>query len=218
VRDGHEPNDAEEQRPCRVPIEPVHVVSPRKDRREEQGYQHSAKASRGFGAFCAAVLSQRPAAALTASVIRSLGVVDAFSRSRASRVPTCRRHQVGRSSISRPFEQAAVVFSPIGASVLVHNVAVRFGAHDGIQSDIAPTPKSAIQRHSKVSAPDLFWRHRTEMAHPREQADRAASARRRSAASFRRTKIASEYPAAINRPNEIMLSTPEILWISAPTA
>jgi len=159
-----------------------------------------------------------PGGGIDGIVIRSLGVVDAFSRSRASRVPTCRRHQVGRSSISRPFEQAAVVFSPIGASVLVHNVAVRFGAHDGIQSDIAPTPKSAIQRHSKVSAPDLFWRHRTEMAHPREQADRAASARRRSAASFRRTKIASEYPAAINRPNEIMLSTPEILWISAPTA
>src|ERR1700730_17063537 len=26
VRDGHEPNEAEEQRPCCVPIDPVHVV------------------------------------------------------------------------------------------------------------------------------------------------------------------------------------------------
>jgi hypothetical protein len=26
VRDGHEPNEAEEQRPCRVPVEPVHVI------------------------------------------------------------------------------------------------------------------------------------------------------------------------------------------------
>src|SRR5229473_4058210 len=35
VRDGHEPNEAEEQRPCRVPIEPVHVISSPKDRREQ---------------------------------------------------------------------------------------------------------------------------------------------------------------------------------------
>jgi len=91
VRDGHEPNEAEEQRPCRVPIEPVHVVSPRKDRREQEGYQHSAKASRGFGAFalryCDAQRRQpvhldRPAPALTASVIRTVGVVDAFSQFR----------------------------------------------------------------------------------------------------------------------------------------
>src|SRR5713101_3304755 len=27
VRDGHEPNKAEEERPCCVPIEPVHVIS-----------------------------------------------------------------------------------------------------------------------------------------------------------------------------------------------
>src|SRR5205085_5141217 len=27
VRDGHEPNEAEEQRPCCVPIDPVHVIS-----------------------------------------------------------------------------------------------------------------------------------------------------------------------------------------------
>ena len=26
VRDGHEPNEAEEQRPCRVPVEPVHAI------------------------------------------------------------------------------------------------------------------------------------------------------------------------------------------------
>jgi hypothetical protein len=26
VRDGHEPNEAEEQRPCCVPIDPVHAV------------------------------------------------------------------------------------------------------------------------------------------------------------------------------------------------
>jgi hypothetical protein len=41
VRDGHEPNEAEEQRPCYVPIEPVHVISSPKDRREQEGYQNS---------------------------------------------------------------------------------------------------------------------------------------------------------------------------------
>jgi hypothetical protein len=41
VRDGHEPNEAEEQRPCCVPIEPVHVNSSPKDRREQEGYQNS---------------------------------------------------------------------------------------------------------------------------------------------------------------------------------
>src|SRR5258706_5575459 len=41
MRDGHEPNEAEEQRPCCVPIEPVHVTSSPKDRREQEGYQNS---------------------------------------------------------------------------------------------------------------------------------------------------------------------------------
>src|ERR1700687_4357732 len=41
VCDGHEPNEAEEQRPCCVPIEPVHVISSPKDRREQEGYQNS---------------------------------------------------------------------------------------------------------------------------------------------------------------------------------
>jgi len=41
VRDGHEPNEAEEQRPGCVPIEPVHVISSPKDRREQEGYQNS---------------------------------------------------------------------------------------------------------------------------------------------------------------------------------
>src|SRR5467141_5255377 len=41
VRDGHKPNEAEEQRPCCVPIEPVHVISSPKDRREQEGYQNS---------------------------------------------------------------------------------------------------------------------------------------------------------------------------------
>ena len=41
MRDGHEPNEAEEQRPCCVPIEPVHVISSPKDRREQEGYQNS---------------------------------------------------------------------------------------------------------------------------------------------------------------------------------
>ena len=35
VRNGHEPNKAEEQRPCCVPIEPVHVISSLKDRPEQ---------------------------------------------------------------------------------------------------------------------------------------------------------------------------------------
>jgi hypothetical protein len=91
VCDGHEPNEAEKQRPCRVPIEPVHVVSPRNDRREQQGYHHSAKASRGFGAFalryCDAQRRQpvhldRPGGGLDGVVIRSLGVVDAVSQFR----------------------------------------------------------------------------------------------------------------------------------------
>jgi len=164
VRDGHEPNEAEEQRPCRVPIEPVHVVSPRKDRREQEGYQHSAKASRGFGAFalryCDAQRRQpvhldRPAAALTASVIRS-----PWCRRRIFAVPPtllgARQPLIqgvtalhlptpsgGFGSISRAFEPAAVVFSPIVAPVMAHIVEVRPGAHDGIQSDIAPSPKSA---------------------------------------------------------------------------
>src|SRR5258706_14282213 len=41
MRNGHEPNEAEEQRPCCVPIEPVHVTSSPKDRREQEGYQNS---------------------------------------------------------------------------------------------------------------------------------------------------------------------------------
>src|SRR5258708_16456529 len=41
MRNGHEPNEAEEQRPCCVPIEPVHVISSPKDRREQEGYQNS---------------------------------------------------------------------------------------------------------------------------------------------------------------------------------
>jgi hypothetical protein len=45
VRNGHEPNEAEKQRPCCVPIEPVHVISSPKDRRERGGYQNS----RSFG-------------------------------------------------------------------------------------------------------------------------------------------------------------------------
>jgi hypothetical protein len=43
VRDGHEPNEAEEQRPRCVPIEPVHVISSPKDRREQKGYQNSVR-------------------------------------------------------------------------------------------------------------------------------------------------------------------------------
>ena len=41
VRDGHEPNEAEEQRPCRVPINPVHVIFLAERRRELQAYQNS---------------------------------------------------------------------------------------------------------------------------------------------------------------------------------
>src|ERR1700730_6058798 len=48
----------------------------------------------------------------------------------------------GLGSISRAFEPAAVVFSPIVAPAMAHIVKVRPGAHDGIQSDIAPSPKS----------------------------------------------------------------------------
>lgn len=144
VRDGHEPNDAEEQRPCRVPIEPVHMVSPRKDRREQQGYQHSAKASRGFGAFalryCDAQQRQpfhldRPAAALMASSSNPLVSSTHFRSSAAAlgarqpliqgvtgaHLPPPLR---GRGSISRSFEPAAVVSSPIVAPVMAHVLSI----------------------------------------------------------------------------------------------
>src|SRR5713101_7294408 len=55
LRDGHEPNEAEEQRPCCVPIEPVHVISSPKDRREQEGYQNS-----GSSVKIAGVTSQVP--------------------------------------------------------------------------------------------------------------------------------------------------------------
>src|SRR6267142_986018 len=52
VRGGHEPNEAEEQRPCCVPIEPVHVISSPKDRREQKGYQNSGSlCENGWGDF-----------------------------------------------------------------------------------------------------------------------------------------------------------------------
>ena len=52
VRGGHEPNEAEEQRPCCVPIEPVHVISSLKDRREQKGYQNSGSlGENGWGDF-----------------------------------------------------------------------------------------------------------------------------------------------------------------------
>jgi hypothetical protein len=42
VRDGHEPNEAEEQRPSRVPIEPVHMIFLAERPVEKlEGYQHS---------------------------------------------------------------------------------------------------------------------------------------------------------------------------------
>ena len=56
MRDGHEPNEAEEQRPCCVPIEPVHVISSPKDRREQEGYQNSGS----FGENGWADMSQLP--------------------------------------------------------------------------------------------------------------------------------------------------------------
>src|SRR6266404_2273840 len=54
MRDGHEPNEAEEQRPCCVPIEPVHVISSPKDRREQEGYQISGSfGEKSWGDFAA---------------------------------------------------------------------------------------------------------------------------------------------------------------------
>src|SRR5437879_5947078 len=41
ARDGHEPNEAKEQRPCGVPVEPVHVTSSRKAVESGQDYRHS---------------------------------------------------------------------------------------------------------------------------------------------------------------------------------
>jgi hypothetical protein len=46
IRDGHEPNEAEEQRPCRAAIEPVHTISSPKERREQKGYRHSRRLRR----------------------------------------------------------------------------------------------------------------------------------------------------------------------------
>jgi hypothetical protein len=59
--DGHEPNQAEEQRPCGVPIKPVHVCFPRRTtRRELQAYQYLGSVgeeARLAPAFCAAILA-----------------------------------------------------------------------------------------------------------------------------------------------------------------
>src|ERR1700704_6957480 len=56
VRDGHEPNEAEEQRPCCVPIEPVHVISSPKGRREQEGYQNSGSfGENGWGDFAGSI-------------------------------------------------------------------------------------------------------------------------------------------------------------------
>jgi hypothetical protein len=41
VRDGHEPHEAEEQRPCCVPIDPVHVITSPKDVESRKAYQGS---------------------------------------------------------------------------------------------------------------------------------------------------------------------------------
>jgi hypothetical protein len=55
VRDGHEPNETEEQRPCCVPIEPVHVISSPKGRREQERYQNSGSFDEnGWGDFASA--------------------------------------------------------------------------------------------------------------------------------------------------------------------
>src|ERR1700730_9123471 len=45
VRDGHEPNEAEEERPCCVPIDEQLILSSPKDRREQEGYQNSGSPS-----------------------------------------------------------------------------------------------------------------------------------------------------------------------------
>jgi len=47
-----------------------------------------------------------------------------------------------------------VVFSPIVAPVLARIVEVRPGAHDGIQSDIAPARKSARRGLAPFAEPD----------------------------------------------------------------
>jgi hypothetical protein len=131
-------------------VESNKVIIIRRKRPEDSVHLRCGIATRSGGK---PVHLDRPAAALTASVIRSLGVVDAFSQfrrgpwggsavnPRTSLVSTCRPHRVATISISRSFEPAAVVFSPIVVPVLAHFVEVRPGAHDGIQSDIAPSPK-----------------------------------------------------------------------------
>src|SRR5258708_2824157 len=44
--DGKEPNEAEEPCPCCVPIDPVHVISSPKNRREQERYQNSGSSGR----------------------------------------------------------------------------------------------------------------------------------------------------------------------------
>jgi hypothetical protein len=75
VRDGHKPNEAEEQRPCCVPIEPVHVISSQKDRREQEGYQNS-----GSSVKIAGVTSQVSLLAFCQHHRRAFGILRHCSR------------------------------------------------------------------------------------------------------------------------------------------
>ena len=88
VRDGHEPNEAEEQRPCCVPIEPVHVISWPKDRREQEDYQNSGSfGENGWGDFAGVTTIFRAgvhAATLSTKVRRGFCSGNAYAKTQTN--------------------------------------------------------------------------------------------------------------------------------------
>src|SRR6267142_451681 len=94
LRDGHEPNEAEEQRPCCVPIEPVHVISSPKDRREQEGYQNS-----GSSVKIAGVTSQVSILAFCQLHRRAFGIL---------------RHRSRWRNIGYPIEQQFTLCADLG--------------------------------------------------------------------------------------------------------
>ena len=210
--DGRQTNDAEEQRPCRVPIEPVHMVS-----HLTEGPSSSKvisirrKRPRLIRCICMrycetrAAATARPAAAPTASSIPS------SRRRRSSAAPLFRARQPadnpGRhwSPPAAPIGSAAVQFHTVNRPLwcprrssrrsMAFTVEVRPGAHDGDQSGIASGPggdrKWLIRANSLTELPPLDGVARLRFVERKLRAD--------------------ILPYAINEPNEIMLSTPEIL-------
>ncbi len=115
VRDGHKPNEAEEQRPCCVPIEPVHVTSSPKDRREQEGYQNS-----GSSVKIAGVTSQVSILAFCQHHRRAFGIL---------------RHRSRWRNIGYPIEQQITLCEDLGH----HATSLRSSTRQGLGAWIAST-------------------------------------------------------------------------------